>query len=162
MIVPVSGHLLKARHLNIKERNTPIITQIILGETQKRFMYPDSEILFPPRCIQQLRDLRGPKWQRLIEHITMLPDNHEEVLAFGLMMIKLGSCLTCDLDSYRASLGCCTCARRTISGFKGDDTTLIDTYSKALDDVRGYVVKEQPLCVDILLKEKLEPPSRRH
>ncbi|MBN2002292.1 MAG: hypothetical protein JXA21_02950 [Anaerolineae bacterium] len=98
----------------------------------------------------------------MIEHITMLPDNHEEVLAFGLMMIKLGSCLTCDLDSYRASLGCCTCARRTISGFKGDDTTLIDTYSKALDDVRGFVTKEQPLSVDILLKEKKEPPSRRH
>jgi hypothetical protein len=61
-------------------------------------MYPDSEILFPPRCIQQLRDLRGPQWQHLIERVAFLPHHHEEVLAFGLMMIKLGSCLTCDLD----------------------------------------------------------------
>ncbi len=124
-------------------------------------MYPDSEILFPPRCIQQLRDLRGPQWQRLIEHVTMMPNNHEEVLAFGLMMIKLGSCLTCDLDSYRASLGCCTCARRTISGFKGDDTSLLEIYDKALEDVHGFVIKEQPLSVKLLLEEQLEPALHR-
>ena len=124
-------------------------------------MYPDSEILFPPRCIQQLRDLRGPKWQSLIERISTLPNNHEEILAFGLMMIKLGSCLTCDLDSYRASLGCCTCARRTISGFKGDDASLIDTYQKALSDVQGFTAKEQPMSVSLLLEEELEPFPRR-
>lgn len=117
-------------------------------------MYPDSEILFPPRCIQQLRDLRGPKWQELIVQIVALPHNHAEVLAFGLMMIKLGSCLTCDLDSYRASLGCCTCARRTISGFKGDDESLLELYQKALDDVNTYIAKKKPLSVDLLLEEK--------
>jgi hypothetical protein len=117
-------------------------------------MYPDSEILFPPRCIQQLRDLRGPKWQNLIRRITSFPDNHEEVIAFGLLMIKLGSCLTCDLDSYRASLGCCTCARRTVSGFKGDDSSLIDLYQKALSEARAFVSKEQPICVSLLLEDK--------
>jgi hypothetical protein len=117
-------------------------------------MYPDSEILFPPRCIQQLQDLRGPKWQRLVEHLLTLPHNHEEVLAFGLMMIKLGSCLTCDLDSYRASLGCCTCARRTISGFKGDDTSLLELYEKALDEVNTYISEDLPLSVTHLLAEK--------
>ncbi len=117
-------------------------------------MYPDSEILFPPRCIQQLRDLRGPKWQHLIERVAFLPHNHEEVLAFGLMMIKLGSCLTCDLDSYRASLGCCTCARRTIGGFKGDDDSLLDLYEKSLVDVQAYVTKEQPLAVAVLLGDR--------
>ena len=117
-------------------------------------MYPDSEILFPPRCIQQLRDLRGPKWQHLIERIAFLAHNHEEVLAFGLMMIKLGSCLTCDLDSYRASLGCCTCARRTIGGFKGDDTSLIELFEQSLADIQAYTDKEQPLSVALLLREK--------
>ena len=117
-------------------------------------MYPDSEVLFPPRCIQQLRDLRGPKWQHLIRRVICLPHNHKEVLAFGLLMIKLGSCLTCDLDSYRASLGCCTCARRTISGFKGDDTSLIELYENALADVHAFVSKEQPLSVSLLLREK--------
>lgn len=126
----------------------------VLGALTEGKMYPDSEILFPPRCIQQLRDLRGPEWQHLIERVAFLAHNHEEVLAFGLMMIKLGSCLTCDLDSYRASLGCCTCARRTISGFKGDDTSLIELYEKALADVQAFVDKEQPLSVALLLREK--------
>lgn len=124
-----------------------------LNRTLEGKMYPDSEILFPPRCIQQLCDLRGPKWQHLIERVVYLPHNHEEVLAFGHMMIKLGSCLTCDLDSYRASLGCCTCARRTISGFKGDDTSLIELYEKALSDVLAFVSKPQPLSVSLLLDE---------
>ncbi len=118
-------------------------------------MYPDSEILFPPRCIEQLGDLRGPKWQDLIYRITRLPHNHEEVLAFGLMMIRLGSCLTCDLDSYRASLGCCTCARRTVSGYKEDDTSLLGVYEQALDEVKTYIQKKQPLSVSLLLAEKL-------
>ncbi len=118
-------------------------------------MYPDSEILFPPRCISQLRDLRGPQWQAVIEQIVSLPHNHPEVLAFGLMMIKLGSCLTCDLDSYRASLGCCTCARRTVSGFKSDDVALLELYQKALDDVNAYLEKDNPLSVTLLLQEDL-------
>ncbi len=124
-------------------------------------MYPDSEILFPPRCIQQLRDLRGPKWQHLIERVAFLPHNHEEVLAFGLMMIKLGSCLTCDLDSYRASLGCCTCARRTIGGFKGDDDSLLELYERSLVDVQAYLSKEQPLAVAVLLGDKAVPIAER-
>ncbi len=124
-------------------------------------MYPDSEILFPPRCIQQLRDLRGPQWQHLIERVAFLPHHYEEVLAFGLMMIKLGSCLTCDLDSYRASLGCCTCARRTVSGFKGDDDALLELYERSLTDVQFYLGKEQPLSVALLLGEKAPSPTDR-
>lgn len=120
-------------------------------------MYPDSEILFPPRCILQLRDLRGPQWQEVIEQVASLPHNHPEVLAFGLMMIKLGSCLTCDLDSYRASLGCCTCARRTVSGFKGDDASLLDLYQKALKEVSVYLEKDNPISVELLLQENLIP-----
>ena len=102
-------------------------------------MYPESEILFPPRCIPQLRNLRGAEWARLIDHLTSVPDGHEDVLGFSLMMIRLGSCLTCDLDSYRASLGCCTCARRSISGFKGSDRDLVHTFEEAREEAREYV-----------------------
>ena len=102
-------------------------------------MYPDSEILFPSRCIPHLRDLRGLEWAELIDHITAIPDGHEDVLAFSLMMINLGSCLTCDLDSYRASLGCCTCAGRTVSGFKGSDKDIIQLFEEAREKVRAYL-----------------------
>ena len=118
-------------------------------------MYPDSEILFPPRCIEQLGDLRGPKWQDLVRRISQLPQNHQEVLAFGLMMIRLGSCLTCDLDSYRASLGCCTCARRTVSGYKENDTSLIEVYRNSLDEVLVFIQQEQPPSVALLIEEDL-------
>ncbi len=106
-------------------------------------MYPDSEILFPPRCIPQLRDLRGPEWAELVDHIATLPDGHEDVLGFSLMMIKLGSCLTCDLDSYRASLGCCTCARRTVAGFKSLDKDIIRLFEEAREEVRVYLASDE-------------------
>jgi hypothetical protein len=106
-------------------------------------MYPDSEILFPPRCISQLRDLRGPEWAELIDRIAALPDGHEDVLGFSLMMIRLGSCLTCDLDSYRASLGCCTCASRSVGGFKGSDKELIHMFEEARDEVRIYLESDE-------------------
>ncbi len=106
-------------------------------------MYPESEILFPPRCIPKLRNLRGPEWADLIDHIASLPDGHEDILGFSLMMIRLGSCLTCDLDSYRASLGCCTCARRSISGFKGTDKELIRQFEDTRDEVRIYLSSDK-------------------
>lgn len=102
-------------------------------------MYPDSEILFPPRCIPQLRDLRGKKWAALVDRVAALPDGHVDVLAFSSLMIKLASCLTCDLDSYRASLGCCTCAKRTVAGFKGSDEDLIRQFGEARKEVRAYL-----------------------
>jgi hypothetical protein len=106
-------------------------------------MYPDSEILFPSRCIPQLRDLRGPEWAELVDHIAALPDGHEDVLGLSLMILNLGSCLTCDLDSYRASLGCCTCARRSVSGFKGSDRELIDLFKESREEVREYLTSDE-------------------
>jgi hypothetical protein len=106
-------------------------------------MYPDSEILFPSRCIPQLRNLRGYEWAELIDHIASVPDGHEDVLGFSLMMIRLGSCLTCDLDSYRASLGCCTCARRSVAGFKGSDRELIRMFEEAREEVRAYLASDE-------------------
>lgn len=108
-------------------------------------MYPDSEILFPPRCIPPLRNLRGERWAQFIDHLTQLPDDHEDVLGFSLLMIQLGSCLTCNMDSYRASLGCCTCARRTIAGFKGSDEELIQLFEEAREKVRAYLSGAVPV-----------------
>lgn len=116
-------------------------------------MYPDSEILFPPHCIPQLRNLRGDEWARLIDRLANLPDQHEDVLGFSLMMIKLSSCLTCDLDSYRASLGCCTCARRTVGGFKGTDSEIVHLFEEEREEVRRYLAQgDLPMGVMALLR----------
>ena len=83
-------------------------------------MYPDSEILFPSRCVPQLRDLRGPEWAELIDHVAALPDGHEDVLGFSLMMIGLGSCLTC-----------------------GPDRELIHLVEEAREEVRAYLASDE-------------------
>jgi hypothetical protein len=105
-------------------------------------MYPDSEILFAPHCIPELRDLRGPEWAKLVDRIASLPDGHVDVLSFSLLIIDLSSCLTCDLDSYRATLGCCTCAQRSVSGFKGDDRELVALFREKRHEVREYLASD--------------------
>lgn len=117
-------------------------------------MYPESEILFPPRCIPLMRNLRGPAWAELVDRVAKLPDGHVDVLGFSLLAIRMASCLTCDLDSYRASLGCCTCAQRTIAGFKGSDAELIRKFEQTRDEVREYIESgELPEAISRLVQQ---------
>jgi hypothetical protein len=103
-------------------------------------MYPESEILFPARSIPELRNARPSQaWQKLIDRLSKLPETSEDVLAFSLMMIKLNNCLTCDLDSYRASLGCTRCSRRTIQGYKGSDESLLERFEEARREVKSFL-----------------------
>ena len=117
-------------------------------------MYPDSEILFAPHCIPELRDLRGPQWADLVDRIASLPDGHIDVLGFSLTVVELSSCLTCDLDSYRATLGCCTCAQRSVSGFKGDDGELIGLFKEKRREVQEYLGSDDvPMPIASLAQE---------
>ena len=104
-------------------------------------MYPRSEILFPHRCVSALKRMRGPEWQKLVDRIEGLPDTHADSLAFALMMIKLTGCLNCDLDSYKASLGCCTCAKRAINAFKGSDKVLLRKFEEAKVELDEYLAE---------------------
>ncbi len=102
-------------------------------------MYPRTEILFPHRSISALKGLKNGQWQELVERIAVLSETHEDSLAFSLMMIKLCDCMNCDLGSYKASLGCSTCAKRAISAIKGSDTILIRYFEKAKEEVLAYL-----------------------
>ena len=106
-------------------------------------MYPRSEILFPHRCVSTLRRMRGPEWQKLVQRIAELPDTHEDSLAFALMMIQLSGCLNCDLDSYKASLGCCTCAKRAINAFKGSDKQLVRKFGEVQAQLVDYLTEHE-------------------
>jgi hypothetical protein len=102
-------------------------------------MYPDSEILFPASAISELRTARkGEKWRTLVDRLITLDETHEDVLAFSLMMIRIGNCLTCDLDSYRATLGCNACAQRTCSGSKESDDALLRRIEEARKELRAH------------------------
>ncbi len=102
--------------------------------------YSKYELLFTPRLIPVLRNLRGKRWQRLVDALCELPEMHPDVLAFSMMMISLDNCLGCEMDSYRAQRGCVTCARHTIDKFKGTDDQLLMYFEEVRRDVLQTLV----------------------
>ena len=107
-------------------------------------MYTKNELMFPPAVIPQLRDQRGPEWQKLVDHVQTLADDHPEMLAFVLLMIRLDGCAECETDSYRAMRGCNNCAIQTLRRLKLTDRDLLKQYKSALKDVEAFMVVRQP------------------
>jgi hypothetical protein len=91
------------------------------------------------RVAPGLRELRGRKWQRLVERAVESPDGSPEQLAFGLVLIRLAGCLTCHPDSYRALRGCTACATHVIRRHRGLDEDLAELYRRALADVEVFL-----------------------
>ena len=103
----------------------------------------DTEILFPIRVIPSLRDLRGEKWALLIDHLTSPDVEDRDLVAFSLMMVKLGSCSACNADSFRAMRGCRHCAMLTIRRYRNTDEELIELFNAAKQDIEEYLEKYQ-------------------
>lgn len=114
---------------------------IIMNELPQ--VYQKYELLFTPHLIPRLRDLRGEEWRKLIEYLATLPETHPDALAFSLMMIKLNSCLTCEMDSYRAQRGCALCARQAVVSFKGTDKQLLQRYERARREIARHMAGEK-------------------
>jgi hypothetical protein len=74
-----------------------------------------------------------------VDRIAALSETSVDALAFSLMMIKLDKCLNCDLGSYKASLGCCACARRAINSFKSTDAQLIKKFEVSKRELLEYL-----------------------
>jgi hypothetical protein len=106
-------------------------------------MYTNNELLFPNYVISMLRDMRGSEWRELVDRVVALPPDHPELLAFGLMMIRLNGCLECETDSYRAMRGCAMCALQTLRRYKGTDRDLLKIYEKALAEVQTFVTEQE-------------------
>ena len=102
-------------------------------------VYQKYELLFTPHLIPKLRDLRGEEWRQLIDSLSPLPEDHPDALAFSIMMVRLNSCLTCEMDSYRAQRGCALCARQTVLSFKGTDRQLIRRYEKSKGEIERHL-----------------------
>ena len=102
-------------------------------------MYYKTEMMFPPRVIPKLKDLRGKGWQKLVDRVSALPETHPDKLAFMLMMIRLDGCLRCDADSYRAMRGCGLCAQQTLRRFKESDENLLKLFEEAKSDVLKFL-----------------------
>jgi hypothetical protein len=118
-------------------------------------MYMRNELMFPPYAIPMLRDLRGPEWRQLVEHVMALPEDHPDSLAFSLMMIRLDGCMTCETDGYRAMRGCILCATQTVRRFKGPDKDLVKAYRAARKEVVTFMRKQER---EKLAAQKLAAP----
>ena len=95
----------------------------------------DTEVLFPPRLIPLLRDLRGEGWRELAARVEQAEPQAVERLAFVLLMVRLGGCVNCSIDSFRAMRGCTLCAIQTVKRYRGDDVELIQEFQIAREDV---------------------------
>jgi hypothetical protein len=115
-----------------------------------------TELLFPPRLIPDLKDLRGEVWRELVEYVASLPETHPDTLAFCLMMIRLNACLNCVSGSYRFMRGCELCAQQTISRYQGTDEELIQQYEQAKEDLAHHGDEEIDLVPDVPDSEPLE------
>jgi hypothetical protein len=116
-----------------------------------------TDLLFPPRLIPALRDLRGDAWRDFVDTIIPLPDTHPDKLAFCLMMIRLNSCLSCLSGSYRFMRGCELCALQTVSRFQGTDEELIAGFARAKSDLARYEAGETDLELAVEEEEAPEP-----
>jgi hypothetical protein len=102
-------------------------------------MYSRCEILFPHSRVSGLKKLKGEDWQKLTERVALLPETHQDSLAFSHMMIKLCDCLNCDLSSYKAALGCSACSQRTINALRDTDQQLLRRFEKSRQEVTLYL-----------------------
>jgi hypothetical protein len=101
----------------------------------------DTEVLFPSRVISSLRSLRGGDWKELTDRVAAMPPDSPDHLGFILMMVRLGGCVSCNADSFRAMRGCTQCARQTVRRFRGTDQDLIDQFNEAKADVEKQMQK---------------------
>ena len=102
-------------------------------------MYVKTEIMFPPYVIPLLREACSAEWRKLVDRVAALDEAHPESLAFSLLMIRLGGCLECETDSFRALHGCAACALQTVRRYRNNERELVKQYKAALEDVQDYL-----------------------
>ena len=99
----------------------------------------DTELLFPPRIISSLRNLRGATWKKLIDKVDKSGDTSPEKVGFVLFMVRLNGCTTCNADSFRAMHGCSQCSNQSIRRLKEADKSLINNYVAAKQEIVEYM-----------------------
>ena len=102
---------------------------------------PDTDLLFPPRVIPQLRGLRGAAWNKVVDRAAEAGATDLERLAFVLLMVRLSGCVNCQSDSYRAMQGCTLCASQAIKRFRGSEDDLGRQLAEARQEIERFLEK---------------------
>ena len=102
----------------------------------------DTETLYPFRVTAQLRNYRSQIWKEMLDEVLYPAAPDEFKIGFSMMMVKMGGCVTCSADSFRAMKGCTHCASQTIRRFRGSDEELRDLYLENVAEVKAYLQKK--------------------
>lgn len=101
----------------------------------------DTELMFPMRVAASLKNARGELWSQLVEDVSREDADLRDQSAFVLMMVKLGGCIACNSDSFRAMRGCTQCARQTIRRYRGSDSDLLEQFQQYRVDIENHLKK---------------------
>lgn len=102
---------------------------------------PDTEVFFPLRVAPQLRGLRGDLWNGLVDQVSAEKATPAEKGAFVLLLIRLGGCVNCNSDSFRAMRGCSQCAKQSVRRYRGQDQELLDQFFQYQKEVEVHLKK---------------------
>ena len=105
----------------------------------------DAEFICPMRVAPNLKNLRGPEWDQLIDRVCGAPEASLDQLAFNLLLIRLNNCLNCHPSSFRALRGCTYCATQAVRRFRGADTELTAMFTNASDEMISYLEMDEKL-----------------
>lgn len=103
---------------------------------------PDTELLFPLRVIPLLKSLRGEEWAALVDKLHSGDCTRTEKYAFVLMMVRMGGCVNCNSDSFRAMRGCTICSKQSVKRFRGNDQELVELYRQIQKEVEQFLKKQ--------------------
>jgi len=101
----------------------------------------DTELMFPLRVAPLIAGQRSEKWKDLVERATSASAGDVEKAAFTLMMVRLGGCQGCSVDSFRGMRGCTACARQTVRRYRGTDSDLEVLFQQATSEVEAYLAR---------------------
>jgi hypothetical protein len=99
---------------------------------------PDTELLFPLRVVPLLAEIRGEAWQNFIMQMCSPQVSRVDQVTFVMMMVRLGGCVACNADSFRAMRGCTQCARQTIRRNRGSDQDLIRLFDQVRQELSSH------------------------
>jgi hypothetical protein len=86
---------------------------------------------------------RSAQWRCLVSCVETAGPGSPDQMAFILMLARLNGCATCNIDSYRAMLGCIACAKQSLKRFHGTDEELSGLFETAKSEVCLFLQKNQ-------------------
>jgi hypothetical protein len=102
-------------------------------------IHEDTDVIFPPRVIPALENVRGQAWRELVNHVAQQAKEDPDRLAFVLLMTRLCGCASCHADSYRAMRGCTQCAIQSTRRYRDPDEDLLAEFASAEQAIQQYL-----------------------